>query len=121
MRLIDTLEQTIASEDSPFRAQLLREDVKRIGELSDAAHTARDANHLAEQALQLNWTASAERTQELAEPVGRLSHAVFALVQQSDPSDALQTEVERAWLELHRTRLERMVGCLSTPLPRPVD
>ena len=121
MRLIETLEQTIRSEDSPFRAQLLREDVQRIGALRDAAGTAPDENHLVEHALQLNWTASSERTQELAEPIGSLSRAVFQLVRHEAPDDAMQTQVERAWLELHQLRLERMVGCLSTPLPRPVD
>lgn len=121
MRLIDTLEQTIRTEDSPFRAQLLREDVQRIGTLREAARTARDANHLIEQALQLNWTASAERTQELAEQISTLSRAVFELERHEAPDDAMQTTVERTWLELHRLRLERMVGCLSTPLPRPVD
>jgi hypothetical protein len=29
--------------------------------------------------------------------------------------------IRDAWLELHRVRMERLVGCLSTPVPRPVD
>jgi hypothetical protein len=34
------------------------------------------------------------------------------------PSD---DDIEAAWLELHRCRMERLVGCLSTPAPKPVE
>jgi hypothetical protein len=28
---------------------------------------------------------------------------------------------DTTWRELHRAPLERLVGCLSTPLPKPTD
>jgi hypothetical protein len=29
--------------------------------------------------------------------------------------------IAQTWETLHRARLERLLGCLSTPVPRPAD
>lgn len=35
--------------------------------------------------------------------------------------DATQdAHIEQAWVNLHRVRMERLMGCLSTPAPKPV-
>lgn len=52
------------------------------------------------------------RTQLLREPLEAFLHAVYA----GDESRIAQT-----WDALHRTRLERLLGCLSTPVPKPDD
>lgn len=121
MRLIDTLHAAIAQDDSPFRSQLLREDIARITGLCAEASQVDSSEALGRIAMQANWTASQARTDELGAEIRALSDAVFELVSAgNDASDALELAVERCWLALHHLRLERMLGCLSTPLPKPV-
>lgn len=122
MRLIETLEASIAGDDSPFRAQLMREDVTRIKELSEAAKDLNSEQALQHTAMQLNWTASQARTDELATEIGALSQAIFEHVSAGESvTDQQESAVEQCWLRLHHQRLATMTGCLSTPLPKPVD
>jgi|GEM_PF-1991493 len=122
MRLIETLEASIAGDDSPFRAQLMREDITRINELREAAKELGSANALRNVAIQSNWTATQARTDELACEVHALSDAIFELVSANEQStDQQESAVEQCWLKLHHQRLETMIGCLATPLPKPVD
>ena len=71
-------------------------------------------------ARRIGWTQDDTRTNELAESLDALLEAVFAY-QTGTTSAGQETRIRDAWLELHRVRMERLVGCLSTPVPRPVD
>jgi hypothetical protein len=62
--------------------------------------------------LRLGWTQGDARTSEIAAQVESLLKAVYA------GEDARITE---AWNELHRARMERLLGCLATPVPKPAE
>jgi hypothetical protein len=120
MLLIEELHERIGAEQSLFLAQLLREDVARLVKLGELARSANDIETFKRAARRIGWTQGDTRTNELGEPLDALLEAVFAC--RTGTADAGQeARIRDAWLELHRVRMERLVGCLSTPVPRPVD
>lgn len=120
MQLLDDLEERAKVEASPFRAQMLREDIIRLRKLEEIVRSTLDPDACRRAARRLGWTALDARTHELAEPLDRLVDAVRRS-QLDAAGDADDAEVRNAWLELTRLRLETMVGCLSTRLPYPSD
>jgi len=120
MRLIDTLLRVASAEQGPFRAQLLREDVERLRTLQTLARSGPDLAHFKKAGMRIGWTQGDLRTHELRAPLEALLEAVYACETGSAGEDA-EDRIEAAWRELHRTRLERLVGCLSTAVPKPAD
>ncbi len=119
MHLVDELEYRLAAEPSLFRAQLLREDIARLGKLDALARESADVEAYRDAGRRLGWTAQDARTGELREVLDRLLDAVHAAATgAADPADA-EARLRAAWLELTRVRMERLVGCLSTPVPKP--
>lgn len=112
MQIIESLERALAGEESPFRAQLLREDIARLRRLAELARQSGDAESFRKAGMRIGWTPGDARTAELAEPLGLLLDAVY------EKQDA---RIVDAWNSLHRLRMERLLGCLSTPTPKPVD
>ena len=120
MQLIDTLHDCLAHESSMFHAQLLREDIGRLERLESLAANTGSFEAFRDAARRLGWTQGDARTQELAEPLDALLDAVYAA--RNGSVDAAQdARIEAAWRALYRMRLERLVGCLSPPVPKPVD
>ena len=111
MQLLADLESALAAEDSLFRAQLLREDIARLRKLQAIAAEAADAAAFLNAGMRIGWTAGDARTAELREPLEKLLNEIYAR-----ESDA---RISAAWQELHRLRMERLLGCLSTPTPKP--
>ena len=111
MQLLADLERALAAEDSLFRAQLLREDIARLRKLQAIAAEAADAAEFLQAGMRIGWTAGDARTGELREPLEKLLNEIYA-----GGSDA---RIGAAWHELHRVRMERLLGCLSTPPPKP--
>jgi hypothetical protein len=108
----------VANEASLFRAQLWREDIARLHRLQQLAWDCTDVAAFTKAGMRIGWTQGDARTQELREPLERL----LALVYRSERGvgdDDLDRELEAAWLALHQCRMERLVGCLSTPVPKP--
>ena len=118
MRLLAELEGRIAGEESPFRAQLLREDAARLRRLSDLARSAADPEAFAAAGRRLGWTQGDARTGEIAAALDPFLAAVYAC-EREPGGDAQEQLVREAWIELTRARVEKLVGCLSTPVPRP--
>ena len=118
MQLIDDLERRLGREESLFRAQLLREDIARLGRLRELARGAADATAYRNAALRLGWTQGDARTHELRAPLEALADAIYAYETERG-GEQREARVSEAWIELHRVRMERLVGCLATPLPRP--
>lgn len=118
MGLIEELERRLGREESLFRAQLLREDIARLGRLRELARGAGDAAAYRSAALRLGWTQGDARTRELGAPLEALIEAVREY--EAGVVDGEQeTRIVEAWTELHRVRMERLVGCLTTPVPKP--
>jgi len=120
MPLIETLRRCAAAEDSMFRAQLLREDVARLERLLQLAHEAPDLAAFKAAGMRLGWTQGDQRTHELSAPLDRFLELIHA-AGTAPPTTELEESIEAAWQELHRVRMERLIGCLSTPTPKPVD
>lgn len=119
MLLIEELQNRIGGEQSLFRAQLLREDVARLTKLRDLARSKNDVEAFKKAARRIGWTQGDARTDELGDVLDRLLDAVFAYQAGADVGQ--EERIRDAWLDLYRVRMERLVGCLSTPAPRPVD
>jgi hypothetical protein len=120
MRLLDTLQRLVAEESSPFRAQLAREDVVRLCQLQELARSAPDLASFKQRGMRIGWTQGDLRTHELRAPLDLLLEGVY--IYERGAKDAEQeARIDAAWRDLHRTRIERLVGCLSTPVPRPGD
>ncbi len=111
MNLMQALERAAAAEESLFRRQLLREDVARLGNLEALRGSSPDLDAFKKAGMRLGWTQGDARTAEIREPLETLLAAVY------EGDDSRITE---AWNELHRVRMERLLGCLSTPAPKPV-
>ena len=120
MRLMEQLESRIAQEQSPFRTQLLREDLARLTKLRELARAAADAAAYRKAALHIGWTAGDLRTHELRAPLEVLLEAVYAYETGATGEEQEARNIQ-AWLEFHRIRMERLVGCLSTPVPKPTE
>ena len=112
MRLITELERQLAGEESLFQAQLLREDLARLRRLQDLKRETADEDAFVKAGSRIGWTPGDARTEELREPLDAFLRAAFA---------GDEERMAPAWAELHRLRLERLLGCLSTPVPRPED
>lgn len=111
-QLTADLERRLAGEESLFQAQLLREDIARLRRLESLAGEAADEAAFVASGARVGWTPGDARTAELRGPLEAFLRAAFA----GDAGLAA-----RNWAELHRVRLERLLGCLSTPVPRPDD
>jgi hypothetical protein len=118
MQLIEELERRLSGEESLFRAQLLREDIGRLGRLRELARGAPDTAAYRNAALRLGWTQGDTRTKELGAPLDALIEAVREY-ETGGGGGGVEARIVEAWIELHRVRMERLVGCLATPLPRP--
>lgn len=120
MRLIEELERKLENEPSLFRAQLLREDIARLTRLRELARSSGDLAALRKASLRLGWTQGDLRTQELRAPLEALVDAIYAY-EKGAGDGGQESRIIEAWTALHRTRMERLVGCLSTPVPKPAD
>ncbi len=120
MRLIDELERRLAAEPSLFRAQLLREDIARLHKLDALARSTLDTEAYRKAAHRLGWTAQDARTSELREALDLLLDS-WRRALADDRSEDLDARMLQAWQEMTRLRLENMVGCLSTRVPKPAD
>lgn len=116
MRLIEDLEALLAREESLFRKQLLREDIARLRRLAELRQSSPDLEAFKQAGMRLGWTQGDARTAELREPLEQFLAEIYALGAGGEDS-----RVTRAWNELHRTRMERLLGCLATPVPKPAD
>ena len=118
MRLVQEIEGRLAAEQSMFRAQLLREDLARLRRLCELAAAADDPPAYAVAAARLGWTRDDTRTPELAHVLAPLVEAVYDY-EHGEAGEEIEARIRDAWDALTRERLERLVGCLSNPVPKP--
>jgi hypothetical protein len=112
MQLLHDLERLAATEQSLFRRQLLREDVARLRKLEALVVSSEDFTAFQKAGMRLGWTQGDARTSEIAAEVESLLKALYA---------GDEARIAAAWHELHRARMERLLGCLATPVPKPAE
>jgi hypothetical protein len=120
VRLLTELERLLAAEESLFRRQLLREDIARLHKLQALARTSTDLSDFIKGGMLAGWTQANARTHELREPLEALLEAIYAL-ERDRCGEAQEARVVECWHSLHRLRMERLLGCLATPAPKPLD
>jgi len=120
MRLTEELQRHVAQEQSLFRAQLLREDLARLSKLRELARASADVAAYKKKAFRLGWTPGDLRTHELHAPLDVLLDTVYAY-ETGATGEEQEARIVAAWHALHRIRMERLVGCLSTPVPKPTE
>ena len=119
MRLLDTLQRLVAEEESPFRAQLAREDVARLRQLQELARSAPDLAALKQRGIVL----AGPRETRAPRSCARRSKHWWTPSMPAKPGRATAGR-RRASRSLDRApsaRMERLVGCLTTPVPKPAD
>jgi hypothetical protein len=117
MLLLTELEQALATEQSLFRAQLMREDVARLRKLQALAASAADEAAFLKAGSRIGWTQGDARTAELGAALEPFLQAFYAFSRGAEDEAGLRA----AWQALDRLRMERLLGCLASPLPRPAD
>ncbi len=117
MQLLHDLERLLAGEESLFRKQLLREDIARLRRLQALANSSPDREAFMKAGMRLGWTQGDARTAEIREPLERLLAEFYDFEKGAGPEHRLT----QAWNELSRVRLERLIGCLATPVPKPAE
>ena len=116
MHLIDELESRIAADPGLFRAQLMREDIARLHKLESLARSMTEPQDYRRAGRKLGWTTLDARTSELGGALEALLDAVREAT--LSPSGAADARTVEAWRALAQLRMERLVGCLATPLPK---
>ena len=111
MHLLAELEQRLETQDSPFRAQLLREDIARLRKLEALAREHPDLEGFAKAGLYIGWTQGDFRTHEIKEPLEALL-AAFHTYETGGRSDDLDRDLRTAWAAFDRARMEKLLGCL---------
>ncbi len=111
MELIDQLNRHIENTDSPFQAQLAREDVGRLGVLCGLAaeHDALDGFQNA--GLYIGWTKGDFRTKELEEVLNPLLVAIF-VYEKDGASTETETAILDAWRSFNARRMKVLLHCL---------
>lgn len=118
MDLLARLEADLRSEESYFRAQLLREDIARLGRLQELAAAALNVDAFKKEGLVIGWTAGDTRSWELEATLDPLLEAFYATATGGASANA-EGRLLAAWRAFDRQRMERLVGCLSrVPQPR---
>jgi hypothetical protein len=117
MDLLARLEADLRSEESYFRAQLLREDVARLKRLLELAATAPNIDVFKKEGLMIGWTPGDTRSWELKATLDPLLEAFYATAAGGVGADA-DDRLLAAWQAFDAQRMERLVGCLSR-VPRP--
>lgn len=115
MHLIEELDSAVGAERSMFRAQLLREDVARLRRLAALAGDCPDLASFLKQGLYAGWTQGDFRTGELKGSIEAVLTAFYAY-RTGGRTDAQDRALRAAWDAFDRERIEKLVGCLRSPI-----
>ena len=111
MHLVAELERRLDTEESVFRAQLLREDIARLRRLESLAREHADLESFAKAGLYIGWTQGDFRTHELKAPLEALL-AAFHAYETGGRSGEQDRALHAAWADFDRERMEKLLGCL---------
>jgi hypothetical protein len=88
--------------------------------LEALARESVDLDAFVRDGMRIGWTQGDARTQELRAPLQRLLELVFRS-ERGGADEQMERDLRDAWTTLHNFRMERLVGCLATPVPKPDD
>lgn len=118
MELLARLESALRTEESYFRAQLLREDVARLKRLAELAATAPNLEAFKREGLMIGWTPGDTRSWELKAMLDLLLNAYYATAICGGSAATEEDRLLAAWQAFDAQRMQRLVGCLAR-VPRP--
>jgi hypothetical protein len=115
MQLLNDMREVMQVEQSMFRAQLLKEDISRLERLIALAKDNADPSAFAKQAMVLGWTANDMRTFDLNPELGAFLEIVHRKAHPGMDTEPDDSQIDQAWTDLHKRRMDLLVGCLSRP------
>lgn len=113
MRLIAELERRMAEEASPFRRQLLKEDLARLEKLRALAAAGSTRENFLKEGARVEWTAGDLRTHEFQATLTPFLEMFYACATEGELSTRDQA-LRDAWVALEADRIEKLIGCLAT-------
>lgn len=113
MQLVTSLKKAVEQEESPFRAQLMREDIARLQRLQNLAEQSSSRDAFVKEGFFVGWTQNDMRTHEFGDELQAFLEALYDHLHEASPSAESESRVTGTWNMLHAKRLERLVGCLS--------
>lgn len=111
MQLLSTLRDQLAREQSPFRVQLLKEDILRLEKLQALAETAGDLAEFQKAGSRISWTQNDMMTHRIAEPLSGFLDAFYGY-RLGQKTEADERRIHDAWLRLCAERNEKLIKCL---------
>lgn len=111
MKLLRTLQDQLEREQSPFRVQLLKEDIGRIERLQALADAAGDLSEFQNAGSRIGWTQNDMMTHRIADPLNRVLEAIY-LYHHGPKAEEDERRVHDAWLGLCAERNEKLIKCL---------
>lgn len=111
MQLLRSLQDQLEREQSPFRTQLLREDISRLEKLQALVETAGDLAEFQKAGSRIGWTQNDMMTHRIAEPLNAVLEAVYRY-HHGPKADEDERRVHDAWLQLCVERNEKLIKCL---------
>ncbi len=111
MHLLEEMEQRQETEESYFRAHLLREDIARLRKLETLIGEQDSLEGFLKEGLYIGWTQGDFRTHELKQPLEALL-AAFHAYETGGRSDEQDASLRSAWQAFDRERMEKLIGCL---------
>lgn len=111
MKFIEELESMLASENSMFRAQLLREDVARLRQLVELADANDDREAYRKAGTYIGWTNGDMRTHELLGQLTPVLDAVYDL-RRNEQSPEAEQALRAAWDTFNIERMRKLLHCL---------
>ncbi|MGI9386978.1 MAG: hypothetical protein ACR2OX_06075 [Methyloligellaceae bacterium] len=111
MRLIEQLEASVAGEESPFRTQLVREDVARLRKLQSLVANTASRGDFMKEGMFIGWTQADARTHQIKDAVATFLEAFFAY-ETGGKSPEDEDSLQSAWATFDAERMEKLIRCL---------
>lgn len=111
MQLLGELKDLMEREESPFRLQLLKEDIARLEKLQSLSKEARDLTEFHAAGASIGWTQNDMMTHRIAASLKALLDAIYAYHQGAKSAEHERC-IRDAWIHLCDERNKKLVKCL---------
>ena len=111
MPLISELENARSHEESPFRAQLLKEDISRLQKLTTIAAGTASLKLFKKEGLFIGWTGSDLHTHLIQSALETFLEQFYDY-EKSDKGPEHEAAFRQAWATFNKVRMEKLIRCL---------